>query len=74
MHGEMKDQVSIRGKTLHEIAPEQYGIIHNKRTRHVIFILRRLVEMEVEKHRDLYAYSTDYRKTIVTGLSVVHVV
>ena len=39
----------IRGITLDEIAPVQYGFMQDKRTGNAIFVLRRLVERSVEK-------------------------
>ena len=56
----------IRGRTLDEIAPAQYGFMPHKGTRNVIFVLRRLVESSVEKQRDVYTCFIDYSKTFDT--------
>ena len=47
----------IRGRTLHEIAPEQYGIMPDKGTGNAIFILQMLVESSIEKQKDVYVCS-----------------
>ena len=47
----------IRGRTLDEIAPVQYGFLPDKGTGNSIFVLRRLVERSVEKQRDVYTFS-----------------
>ena len=52
----------IRGKTLDEIAPVQYGFMPDKGTGNAIFVLRRLVERSVEKQRDVYTCFIDYSK------------
>ena len=39
----------VRGRTLQEIAPEQYGFMPDKGTRNAIFVLRRMLEREIEK-------------------------
>ena len=39
----------VRGRTLHEIAPEQYGFMPDKGTINAIFVLKRFVEKYVEK-------------------------
>ena len=57
----------IRGRTLHEFAPEQYCIMANKETKNVIFVLRtRFVKRVIAKQTDIYIYLIDYRKTIGT--------
>ena len=42
----------IRGRTLQEVSPEQYGFMPDKVTRNAIFVLKRLVERSVEKQKD----------------------
>ena len=56
----------IRGRTLDEIAPVQYGFMPDKGTGNAIFVLRRLVERSVEKQRDVYTYFIDYSKAFDT--------
>ena len=56
----------IRGRTLDEIAPVQYGFIQDKGTGNPIFVLRRLVERSVEKQRDVYICFIDYSKAFDT--------
>ena len=56
----------IRGRTLDEIAPVQYGFMPDKGTGNVIFVLRRLVERSVEKQRDVYTCFIDYSKAFDT--------
>ena len=46
----------IRGRTLDEIAPLQYGFMPDKGTGNAIFVLRGLVERSVEKQRDVYLF------------------
>ena len=45
----------IRGKTLQEVSPEQYGFMPDKGTRNAIFVLKRLVE----KQKDVYTCFID---------------
>ena len=52
----------IRGRTLDEIAPVQYGFMPDKGTGNAIFVLRTLVERSVEKQRDVYTCFIDYCK------------
>ncbi len=56
----------IRGRTLSEIAPEQYGFMPDKGTRNAIFVLRRMVERSVEKQRNVYTCFIDYSKAFDT--------
>ena len=56
----------IRGRTLDEIEPVQYGFMPDKGTGNGIYVLRRLVERSVEKQRDLYTCSIDYSKAFDT--------
>ena len=55
----------IRGRTLHEIAPEQYGYMPAKGTVNAICLLRRLVERSVEKIKMSMVVS-DYSKAFDT--------
>ena len=56
----------IRGRTLHESAPEQYGFMPDKGTGNAIFVLRMLVERSIEKQQDVYVCFTDYSKAFDT--------
>ena len=56
----------IRGRTLDEIAPVQYGLMPDKGTGNAIFVLRRFVEISVEKQRDVYTCFIDYSKAFDT--------
>ena len=56
----------IRGRTLDEIAPVQYGFMPDKGTGNAIFVLRRLVERSVEKQRNVYTCFIDYSKAFDT--------
>ena len=56
----------VRGRTLQEIAPEQYGFMPDKRTRNAIFVLRRMSERVIEKQNDIYACLIDYNKAFDT--------
>ena len=49
----------IRGRTLDEIAPVQYGFMPDKGTGNAIFVLRRLVERSVEKQRNVHTCFID---------------
>ena len=51
----------VRGRTLQEIAPEQYGFMPDKGTRNAIFVLR-----AIEKQKGVYAYFIDYSKAFDT--------
>ena len=52
----------IRGRTLEEVFPEQYGFMPDKGTKNAIFVLKRLVERSVEKQKDIYTCFIDYSK------------
>ena len=56
----------IRGSTLDEIEPVQYGCMPDKGTGNVICVLRRLVERSVEKQGDVYTCFVDYSKAFNT--------
>ena len=56
----------IRGRTLDEIAPVQYGFMPDKGTGNAILVLRRLVERSFEKQRDVYTCFIDYSKAFDT--------
>ena len=57
----------IRGRTLDEIAPVQYGFMPDKGTiGNAIYVLRRLVERSVEKQRDVNTCFIDYSKAFDT--------
>ena len=56
----------IRGRTLVEIAPIQYGFMPDKATGNAIFVLQRLVERSVEKQRGVYTCFIDYSKAFDT--------
>ena len=56
----------IRGRTLDEIGPVQYGFMPDKGTRNAIFEVRRLVERSVGKQRDVYTCFIDYSKVFDT--------
>ena len=61
----------IRGRTLDEIAPVQYGLMPDKGTGNAMFVLRRLVERSVEKQRDdhIKEYQLDIVALTETWLS-----
>ena len=61
----------IRGRTLDEIAPVQYGFMPDKGTGNAIFVLRRLVERSVEKQRVVYTCFIDYAFDTVKHESLV---
>ena len=52
----------VRGRTLQEIAPDQYGFMPDKGIRNAIFVLRRMSERAIEKQKDIYACFIDYSK------------
>ena len=52
----------IRGRTLHEMAQEQYGFMPDKGTGNAIFVTRMLVERSIEKQKDVYVCFFDYSK------------
>ena len=56
----------IRGRTLHEIAPEQYGLMPDKGTGNAIVVLRMLVERSIEKQKYVYVCFIDYSKAFDT--------
>ena len=68
----------IRGRTWHEIAPEQYGFMPGKGTGNSIFDLRMLVERSIEKQKYVYvcfskAFGTVKHKLLVDLLQSLHV-
>ena len=56
----------IRGRTLQEVSPEQYGFMLDKGTKNAIFVVKRLVERSVEKKEDVYTCFIDYSKAFDT--------
>ena len=50
----------IRGRTLHEIAPEQYGFMPDKGTANAKCVLRMLVDRSIEKQKYVYVCFIDY--------------
>ena len=56
----------VRGRTLQEISPEQYGFMPDKGTHNAIFVLRRMSERAIEKQKDIYACVIDYSKAFDT--------
>ena len=56
----------IRGRSLHEIAPEQYGFMPDKGTGNAICVLRMNVERSMEKQKDVYACFVDYSNAFDT--------
>ena len=56
----------IRGRTLDEIAPVQYGFMPDKGTGNAIFVLWRLVERSFAKQRDVYTCFIYYSKAFDT--------
>ena len=56
----------VRGRTLQEIAPEQYGFMPDKGTCNAIFVLRRMSERAIDKQKDINACFIDYSKTFDT--------
>ena len=60
----------IRGRTLQEVSPEQYGFMPDKGTRNAMFVLKRpvaiFVERSVEKQKDVYTCFIDYTKAFDT--------
>ena len=52
----------IRGRTLSEISEVRYGFMPDRGTRNAIFVLRRLVEIMIEKQKDVYVCFIDYSK------------
>ena len=71
----------VRGRTLQEIAPEQYGFMPDKGTRNTIFVLRRMPQRVIEKQKDIYAcfidnskaFDTVRRSPLINLLKAVHV-
>jgi len=49
----------VRGRTLREVSPVQYGFMPDRGTRNAIFVLRRMVERSVEKQKDVYTCFID---------------
>ena len=56
----------IRGRTLHEIVPEQYVFMPDKGTGNAIFVLRMLVERYIEKQKYVYVCFIEYSKAFDT--------
>ena len=56
----------LRVRTLHDIAPEQYGFLPDKGTGNAIFVLRMLVERFIEKQKVVYFCFIDYSKAFDT--------
>ena len=56
----------IRGRTLHEIAPEQYGFMPDKGTGNAIFVLRMVMKRSIEKQKDVYVCFIEYSKACDT--------
>ena len=56
----------VRGRTLHEIAPEQYRCMPDKGQRNTILVFRSLVERSVEKQNNVYTCFIDYSKAFDT--------
>ena len=52
----------IRGRTLQEVSPEQYGFMTHKGTRNAIVVLERFVK----KQKDIYTCFIDYNKAFDT--------
>ena len=50
--------IRVRGRTLQDPAPEQYGFIPENGTRNVIFVLRRMPE-SIEKQKDIICIFID---------------
>ena len=46
----------VRGRTLQEIAPEQYGFMPHKGTRNAIVVLRRMSERERLRSKRTYMH------------------
>ena len=55
----------IRRRTLHEIAPEQYGFMPDKGTGNALFVLRMLVERSIEKQNDVYVCFIDTVRCLI---------
>ena len=53
----------VRGITLQEIAPGQYGFMPDKGTRNAIFVLK---DKAIQKQNDIYACFIDYSKAFDT--------
>ena len=60
----------IRGRTLQEVSPEQYGFMPDKETRNAIFVLMRLVERSVEQQKDVYTCFIDYSKHSIRSITI----
>ena len=58
--------IRIRGRALHDIAPEQYGLMPDKGTGNAIFVPRMLVERFIEKQKYVYVCFIDYSKAFDT--------
>jgi hypothetical protein len=56
----------VKGRTIHEISPIQYGFMPNKGTNNAIFVMRRLIERSIEKQRNVCVCFIDYTKAFDT--------
>ena len=56
----------IRERTLSEISEVLYGFMPDRGTRNAIFVLRRLVEIMIEKQKDVYVCFIDCSKAFDT--------
>ena len=56
----------IRGRTLSEISEVHYGFMPDRGTRNTILVLRRLVEIIIQKQKDVYVCFIDYSKAFDT--------
>ena len=56
----------LRGRTLQEIAPDQYDFMPDKGTRNTIFVLRTMSESAIEKQKDIHASFIDHSKAFDT--------
>ena len=56
----------IRGRTLHGIAPKQYGFTPDKGTGNAIFVLRMLVKRSIEQQKYVYVCFIDNIKAFDT--------
>ena len=60
----------LHGRTLQEIASEQYGFMPDKETRNAIFVLRRMSERAIQKQKDIYVCFIDYSKVFDTEKNI----
>ena len=56
----------IRGRSLQEIAQEQYGFMPDKGTGNAIFLIRMIVERSIEKQKYVYVCFIDYSNAFDT--------